>query len=135
MTSYKMVYGDEDNMVTETYVNIDSVVREDGWLVLYNCDEPRGIQARFAHAPTASWSEQASVFEPWRDNGYCHFMHAPDCDAVNDPGRETEWGGEYGPYLVEPLTQPTEHGAVIGFVMSTWNPYATVLMRSELAWR
>ena len=35
MTSYKMVYGDEDNMVTETYANIDSVVREDGWLVLF----------------------------------------------------------------------------------------------------
>jgi hypothetical protein len=35
MTSYKMVYGDEDNTVTETYVNIDSVVREDGWVVLF----------------------------------------------------------------------------------------------------
>jgi hypothetical protein len=35
VTSYKMVYGDEDNKVTETYANIDSVVREDGWLVLF----------------------------------------------------------------------------------------------------
>jgi hypothetical protein len=107
----------------------------DGWLVLYNCDEPRGIQARFARAPGASWSEQVTVFEPWRDNGYCHFMHAPDCDAVNDPGREAEWGGEYGPYLIERLTEPTEHGARIQFVMSTWNPYATVVMTSELSWR
>ena len=39
MTSYKMVYGDEDNMVTETYANIDSVVREDGWLVLFRGPE------------------------------------------------------------------------------------------------
>jgi len=39
MTSYKMVYGDEENMVTETYVNIDSVVREDGWLVLFRGPE------------------------------------------------------------------------------------------------
>jgi hypothetical protein len=33
--TYKMVYGDEDNMLTETYANIDSVEREDGWLVLF----------------------------------------------------------------------------------------------------
>ena len=39
MTSYKMVYGDEDDMVTETYVNIDSVQREDGWLVLFRGTE------------------------------------------------------------------------------------------------
>ena len=39
MTSYKMVYGDEDDMVTETYVNIDSVQREDGWLVLFRGPE------------------------------------------------------------------------------------------------
>jgi hypothetical protein len=39
MTSYKMVYGDEDNMVTETYANIDSVEREDGWLVLFRGPE------------------------------------------------------------------------------------------------
>ncbi len=35
MPTYKMVYGDEDNMLTETYANIDSVEREDGWLVLF----------------------------------------------------------------------------------------------------
>ena len=39
MTSYKMVYGDEDNTVTETYANVDSVVREDGWLVLFRGPE------------------------------------------------------------------------------------------------
>ena len=39
MTSYKMVYGDEDNMVTETYANIDSVEREDGWHVLFRGPE------------------------------------------------------------------------------------------------
>jgi hypothetical protein len=34
-----MVYGDEDNMLTETYANIDSVEREDGWLVLFRGKE------------------------------------------------------------------------------------------------
>jgi hypothetical protein len=37
--TYKMVYGDEDNMLTETYANIDSVEREDGWLVLFRGKE------------------------------------------------------------------------------------------------
>jgi hypothetical protein len=39
MPTYKMVYGDEDNMLTETYANIDSVEREDGWLVLFRGKE------------------------------------------------------------------------------------------------
>ena len=63
-------------------------------------------------------------------------MHAvkPACDAVADPGRDAEWGGEYGPYLIESLTESHDRGATIRFAMSTWNPYETVLMESELSW-
>jgi hypothetical protein len=35
MATYKMVYGDGDQIVTETFENVDSVEREDGWLVLF----------------------------------------------------------------------------------------------------
>jgi hypothetical protein len=35
MASYRMVYGEDDQVVTETYDNIDSVEREEGWLVLF----------------------------------------------------------------------------------------------------
>lgn len=35
MATYQMVYGDEDEVVTETYDDIDSVEREDGWLTLF----------------------------------------------------------------------------------------------------
>jgi len=35
MATYRMVYGDEDSVVRETYENIDSVEREDGWIVLF----------------------------------------------------------------------------------------------------
>lgn len=107
------------------------------WTVFYNCGEPRGIQARVAHGPTGPWSEQAMVFEPWQSGGYCHFMHTShdfeNCDQVHDPGRETEWGGEYGPYVVEGASQSLgEHAAALYFVLSTWNPYNTMLMRTEL---
>lgn len=109
------------------------------WIVLYNCDEPRGIQARVASDPAGPWSEQASVFEPWANGGYCHFMHASyawgTCDAVHDPGRENEWGGEYGPYVVEGASEALgERAAALYFVLSTWNPYNTMLMRTELSW-
>jgi hypothetical protein len=40
MASYQMVYGaDDTELVTETYDDIDSVEREDGWLVLFRGDD------------------------------------------------------------------------------------------------
>jgi hypothetical protein len=35
LATYRMVYGDEDSVVRETYEDIDSIEREDGWLVLF----------------------------------------------------------------------------------------------------
>jgi hypothetical protein len=39
MATYQMVYGDEDQVVEETYDNIDSIEREDGWLTLFRGPE------------------------------------------------------------------------------------------------
>jgi hypothetical protein len=35
LATYRMVYGDEESVVRETYEDIDSIEREDGWLVLF----------------------------------------------------------------------------------------------------
>jgi hypothetical protein len=35
MTTYRMVYGDGESVVRETFENIDQVEREDGWVVLF----------------------------------------------------------------------------------------------------
>jgi hypothetical protein len=35
MATYRMVYGDDEEVVRETYDDISSVEREDGWLVLF----------------------------------------------------------------------------------------------------
>ena len=35
MATYRMVYGDDEEVVRETYDDITSVEREDGWLVLF----------------------------------------------------------------------------------------------------
>ena len=35
MATYRMVYGDDEQVVTETFENVDDVQREDGWVVLF----------------------------------------------------------------------------------------------------
>ena len=35
MATYRLVYGDADSVVQETFEDIDSVEREDGWVVLF----------------------------------------------------------------------------------------------------
>jgi len=39
MATYQMVYGDDDQVVRETFDNVDAVEREDGWLVLFRGPE------------------------------------------------------------------------------------------------
>jgi hypothetical protein len=39
MATYQMVYGDDEQVVRETYENITGVEREDGWVVLFRGPE------------------------------------------------------------------------------------------------
>jgi hypothetical protein len=39
MATYKMVYGEGEQVVTETFEDIDDVQREDGWVVLFRGTE------------------------------------------------------------------------------------------------
>jgi hypothetical protein len=108
------------------------------WLMLYNAGSPRGINARVARHPWGPWSAPVVVFDPdWPDTGYGAFMHIKDSsDGLSDPGRQDEWGGEYGPYVIDRYTRalPGRRAAVY-FVMSTWNPYNVVEMRMVLQGR
>jgi hypothetical protein len=108
------------------------------WIMLYNSFMPtsRGINMRTADKPWGPWSEPQIIFHPWNDNGYCHFMHAgfphEKCDEVSDPGRDKEYGGEYGPYQFEDLATGSGSTTTIYFTMSTWNPYTVELMKATL---
>jgi Domain of unknown function (DUF4185) len=107
------------------------------YVMLYNSGKPRGITMRSAEKPWGPWSDGTIVFEPWRDNGYGHFMHISakvkdKKDTLSDPKREDEWGGEYGPYIMARFTRATDGGCRIYYTMSTWNPYQVVVMQSEL---
>jgi hypothetical protein len=35
MATYRVVYGDQEQVVRETFTDVDDVQREDGWLSLY----------------------------------------------------------------------------------------------------
>jgi hypothetical protein len=39
MATYRMVYGDNEEVVRETFTDISSVEREDGWVVLFRGSE------------------------------------------------------------------------------------------------
>lgn len=100
------------------------------WLMTYNSAQPRGILLRTAKQPTGPWSEPTVLFDPER--GYGKFIHRPGKDSVNDPRRENEHGGEYGPYMIPRFFKKIPKGATIYFLMSIWNPYQVVLMRADL---
>ncbi len=106
------------------------------WILLYNHHEPRGINMRTADMPWGPWTVPQVLFRPWEDGGYCHFMHTnweyQQCDNVSNPGREYEWGGEYGPYQFAHFAKGDSVSTTIYFTMSTWNPYETVLMKASL---
>ncbi|MGI8603163.1 MAG: DUF4185 domain-containing protein [Verrucomicrobiales bacterium] len=106
------------------------------WIMLFNCGTPRGINYRTARQPWGPWTEPRVLFEPWDDLGYAHFMHVNwtfrNYDTVHNPGRQDEWGGEYGPYMFKELATGTDNRTTIYWTLSTWNPYVTVLMKSQL---
>jgi hypothetical protein len=103
------------------------------WLALYNCGNR--IDGRIAATAWGPFSPHAVVFDPVADGGYCRFMYATNsgCDALSDPGRLAESGGVYGPYAIPRYSAATpDGGALIYFVMSTWNPYTPMLMETVL---
>lgn len=106
------------------------------WMMFYNCNNPRGINFRFSKQPWSGWSESQVLFNPRVEEGYCFFMHMSysqrQCDAVNDPGRENNSGGEYAPSVISRFTKGDSTETTVYFLMSTWNPYNVVLMKSVL---
>ncbi|HSQ58262.1 MAG TPA: DUF4185 domain-containing protein [Gemmata sp.] len=107
------------------------------FVMLYNSTDPRGIMMRSAPTPLGPWSDGTIIFDPWRDNGYAHFMHISSLskkkgDMLSDINREKEWGGEYGPYIMARYTTGEGNRCRMYFTMSTWNPYQVVVMGCEL---
>lgn len=120
----------------------------DRWVMLYNCDRPRGILFRVAPEPWGPWSEPDVLFDPRADHGYCVFIHDehpekhcaqgslnPSDNLISRDHGSQSYGGEYGPYLIDDLTRGdvTHRTTRVYFTLSTWNPYQVVLMTSTLS--
>jgi hypothetical protein len=114
-----------DPVIGELSVAWDSHLQR--WIMLYG-----GVSMRSSLFPWGNWSSKQVLFNPFSDSGYGHFIHWPSHDNVSDPLRQSEWGGPYGPYLIDKFTSDTNGTSRIYFTMSTWNPYTTVLMRADL---
>jgi hypothetical protein len=109
------------------------------WLMLYNCGRGpnNNVEARVSPTPWGPWSDEAVLFEPHTDNGFCHFMHWNDtCDNVSDGSSSPSHGSNgdpYAPYIISRYTEGGLHNTTIFYTLSTWNPYEVMLMRSTLA--
>jgi hypothetical protein len=106
------------------------------WMMLYNCDNPGGVVARVADKPWGPWSGPAVLFDAAVDAGTCYFLRgSADCGPATDPFSPANGGpgGVYGPYVIPRYTRGGPQNTTIYYVMSTWNPYQVVLMKSTLA--
>lgn len=114
------------------------------WLMTYDSRPPAsaGILFSYSRTPWGPWSEPQLIFNPIRDGAMGKFIHNPNArleDGLAGPvigkGQEDPRavrGGDYAPYVVERWTKLQGSELELYYVLSTWNPYVVVLMKSRL---
>ena len=111
------------------------------WLMLYNC--PGGIAARVAPAPWGPWSSPTNILGADDKLGCRLTMTAEGCGNRRDfwPAKHVNGrfvsGGTYAPFVLNRYTtaaaaEGTARRSTIYWVVSTWNPYEVVVMRTTL---
>jgi hypothetical protein len=109
------------------------------WVLLGDGRFPTGILMRFAPNPWGPWSEPATIFNGVTDGGRGVFIHEPNKDdglagpvaSLQDPRAIP--GSQYGAYLIERFARVDGDELSLDYLMSTWNPYTVVRMRSRFA--
>jgi hypothetical protein len=110
------------------------------WVMTYDSRDPRGILFRYARVPWGPWSDAQTIYNAGRDGGLGSFIHERGSfdglagPVIGEGKRHPHWvqGGTYAPYVVERFTRVEGGKLQLYYLMSTWNPYVVVLMRSEL---
>ena len=114
------------------------------WLMTYDsrAPAPSGILFSYSKTPWGPWSQPQLIFNPMRDGALGKFIHNPQANpddglagpvigkGQDDPGAVR--GGDYAPYVVERWTRVQGSELSIYYLLSTWNPYVVVLMKSRL---
>ena len=114
------------------------------WLMTYDSRPPAaaGIEFAYSRTPWGPWSQPQVIFNAVRDGAAGRFIHIPGAnppDGLAGPvigkgqaNREAVHGGAYAPYVVERWTKVQGSELSVYYVLSTWNPYVVVLMKSRL---
>jgi Domain of unknown function (DUF4185) len=115
------------------------------WLMTYDggrqSSATGGVYFAYATDPWGPWSEPQLIFNPRRDGANGKFIHDPSItpsDGLNGPtiggnNPTTTPGGPYAPYMIERFTKLSGTTLSIYYLLSTWNPYTVVEMRSDFA--
>lgn len=118
----------------------------DRWLMTYDGGNvsQSTVGVYFAHAaePWGPWSKPQLIFNARRDGALGTFIHDPSIvpnppgDGLNGPiigptDPYTTRGAIYAPYTIERFTRVTGNKLSIYYLVSTWNPYTVVEMRSD----
>ena len=116
------------------------------WLMTYDggrqAAKTTGAYFAYASQPWGPWSTPQLIFNANRDNGRGVFIHDPSVvpdppgDGLNGPvigsnDPYTTPGGDFAPLMIERFTRVSGNTLKIYYMMSTWNPYTVVKMRSE----
>jgi hypothetical protein len=113
------------------------------WLMTYdNREADRGIAFSYSRTPWGPWSKPQIIFNAIRDGALGTFIHDPRSnpnDGLAGPvigkgkaNPDAVHGGAYAPYVVERWTRLRGAELDLYYVLSTWNPYVVVLMKSRL---
>ena len=127
------------------------------WLMTFdggrNAESKKGVYFAYAPKPWGPWSTPQLIFNNCRDKGWGNFIfyyYATASENQACPGLanssgpagptigdqtannpNTTKGTMYGPAMVERFTTISGSTLKIFYLMSTWNPYATVMMESD----
>ncbi len=117
------------------------------WLMTFDGGRGRtgateGIYFSYAAAPWGPWARPQLIFNPIRDGASGDFISDYDPRRPNVPGTPAgptiggidiahTRGGDYAPYLIERFTRVIGNVLTVYYLLSTWNPYTTVRMRSQ----
>jgi hypothetical protein len=118
------------------------------WLMTYDggarSQATAGVYFAYATEPWGPWSEPELILNARRDGALGVFVHDPSIvpnppgDGLNGPtigfnDPNTTRGGIYAPYMIERFTKVSGNTLSIYYVVSTWNPYTVVEMRSDFS--
>jgi len=114
------------------------------WLMTYDSrpPAPRGILFSYSRTPWGPWSEPQVIFNAVRDGALSKFIHDPNtrpADGLAGPvigkGKANPkpfMAAPYAPYVIERFTKLVGSELNLYYVVSTWNPYVVILMKSRL---